>query len=63
MKKVGLITRGCVLAVGAITIVGMKLHAADHKDGPAATAEPSADGVRYRAEDHLLGRGQRDGVP
>jgi Domain of unknown function (DUF4331) len=36
-----LIMGACVLTTGAA--IGLKLHAADHKDGPAAMADPAAD--------------------
>jgi hypothetical protein len=41
MKRARLIIGACVLTTGAA--IGLKLHAADHKDGPAATADPAAD--------------------
>ena len=41
MKKAHLIIGACVLTAGAV--IGLKLHAADHKDGPAVTADPAAD--------------------
>src|SRR5450432_1331316 len=41
MKRASLIVGASVLASGAV--IGIGLRAADHKDGPAATADPSAD--------------------
>jgi hypothetical protein len=41
MKRAHLIIGACVLTTGAA--IGLKLHAADHKDGPAAMADPAAD--------------------
>jgi hypothetical protein len=39
--RLSLIIGACVLAVGAAA--ALKLHAADHKDGPAVTADPAGD--------------------
>jgi hypothetical protein len=41
MKRVSLIIGACVLTTGAA--IGLKLHAADHKDGPAEMADAAAD--------------------
>jgi hypothetical protein len=41
MKRARLIIGACVLTTAAA--IGLKLHAADHKDGPAASADPAAD--------------------
>ncbi|HVT07698.1 MAG TPA: DUF4331 family protein [Polyangia bacterium] len=42
MKKATFWVAGALAVAGAAG-VGVRLHAADHKDGPAATAEPAAD--------------------
>jgi hypothetical protein len=41
MKRARLIIGACVLTTGAA--IGLKLRAADHRDGPAAIADPAAD--------------------
>jgi hypothetical protein len=41
MKRARLIIGACILTTGAA--IGLTLHAADHRDGPAATADPAAD--------------------